>query len=79
MGRKSKIVYPIPDACHQCKYYSLSIACCDYISITGHSRTFDDKGRQVRYRLNGIDFCDKYVQGDNRKGQQYQWKQGGMI
>ena len=76
--KKQKLVYPIPDACPNCRYYSISNRCCDYISIVGHSRTFDSKGRQIKYVLNGVHYCDKYTPGNNRKGQQYEWKQGGL-
>lgn len=77
MGKK-KLVYPIPEACRKCKYYSLSIECCDYISVTGHSRTFDNNGRQVRYIFNGADYCDKYEEGNCKKKQQCSWKEGGF-
>ena len=79
MGReKKKLVYPIPDVCPSCKYYALSVRCCDYISFEGHSRSFNNKGQQVRYRFNGTEYCDSYIKGDCRKPLQSTYKEGGL-
>lgn len=69
--KQQTLVYPIPDACVSCKYYSRSHRCCDYIEIEHHSRTFDNKGRQKRYILDGIHYCDKYCKGQYAKRSEF--------
>ena len=57
-----------PALCKKCNYGIKSNGTCDYISIVGHSRTFDSKGKQRLPK----GYCDKYLLGEKIRGQN--WK-----
>lgn len=52
------------DICRSCKYYAMSIGCCDYAEMTGKLRTVEN--HKIRVDLKE-DECDKYTKSERRE------------
>ena len=63
------------ELCKQCNYWihsNSTSACCDYISIEGHSRIFDEHGNRKEQALKGMCDCFK------PRNRQSLWKEEGQ-